>query len=449
MGREQGSVEGRDDVLAALRDGPRASAARGRSVVLRGQAGIGKTRLMEAAGKRWRTDGIRVIDVRWNAAGARHGFDAVLDAVRREFSSLRGDAGLIDRIAALSRLCASPADAPGWASAVIAGFGEVFERIGALGPTAVLVDDAAAAADPLMLMLVVRRPGCLVLSSVRDEAAGSPAAAELLALADDVFDLEPLSGAHVAAVTGDELGEDVHRSLRAALGPLYGNPGAVLAAVRGLRERGRLVDGGGGGLVLADPAEPIALPAAHDLPRRVRELGPLGPRMLAAAATLDGLDIEELPSVAEALGEQLVECGRIVDRLVELGALTGDSWDDVACLCPALGAWAEAADPDAPRALRAAGVAVSRLSVPGPRRPAARTERPAPTLSRTEARIVEMVGAGLTNRRIGSALNLSEKTVEGYLTRLFARTGCNSRVELVAANLHGRLDSGAARGIAA
>jgi DNA-binding NarL/FixJ family response regulator len=36
-------------------------------------------------------------------------------------------------------------------------------------------------------------------------------------------------------------------------------------------------------------------------------------------------------------------------------------------------------------------------------------------------------------------LRVSEKTVENRLTRLFARTGCRSRVELATASLEGRL----------
>ncbi|MEY8039315.1 LuxR C-terminal-related transcriptional regulator [Saccharopolyspora cebuensis] len=448
MGREQVAVEGRDGVLAALRDAPRAGAGRGRLVVLRGPAGIGKTRLMEAVARRWRGDGTRVIDVRLGGSAAgRSGFGAVLDALRRDFTLL-GEPALVDRIGALSRVCAREGG-PGWSSAVVAGCSEVFDRIGALGPTAVLVDDATAVADPLLPLLAARRPGCLVLTSVREEAAPTAAGTELFALADDVLDLEPLTGEDIAAVTGDELDGGVHRALRAALGPLYGNPGAVLATVARLRERGRLI-GAGDRLVLADPAEAIALPGEHHLPRRVRELGDLGARMLATTAALGGLGVEELPLVAEALGEDLFACGRTVDRLVELGALTGETWDRVVCLCPALAAWAAAEDPAAVRRLRAERVTGARTFAPGTARPVARDDAAsAPSLTRTESRIVELVSDGLTNRRIGSELNLSEKTVEGYLTRLFARTGCRSRVELVAANLRGSLDPGAAHGLAA
>lgn len=45
---------------------------------------------------------------------------------------------------------------------------------------------------------------------------------------------------------------------------------------------------------------------------------------------------------------------------------------------------------------------------------------------------------GLTNRQIASALHYSPKTVEVYLSRIYAKTQCSSRVELVRA-----LDGGA------
>jgi DNA-binding CsgD family transcriptional regulator len=61
--------------------------------------------------------------------------------------------------------------------------------------------------------------------------------------------------------------------------------------------------------------------------------------------------------------------------------------------------------------------------------------------SDTELRIIELIGSGRTNRQIALRVGLSEKTVENYLTRLFAKTGCRSRLDLAAASLEGRLTS--------
>jgi DNA-binding CsgD family transcriptional regulator len=54
-------------------------------------------------------------------------------------------------------------------------------------------------------------------------------------------------------------------------------------------------------------------------------------------------------------------------------------------------------------------------------------------LSGREREIAELVAKGRTNREIGEQLFLSEKTVEGHLTRIFAKLGVTSRVEVAEA----------------
>jgi DNA-binding NarL/FixJ family response regulator len=75
-----------------------------------------------------------------------------------------------------------------------------------------------------------------------------------------------------------------------------------------------------------------------------------------------------------------------------------------------------------------------RLGVTPPRTRADRTE-----LSVPERMVITLVRKGLTNRQIAAAVNVSEKTVENHLTRLFAKTGCRSRLDLAAASLDGRI----------
>ncbi|TDV34588.1 helix-turn-helix transcriptional regulator [Actinophytocola oryzae] len=61
-------------------------------------------------------------------------------------------------------------------------------------------------------------------------------------------------------------------------------------------------------------------------------------------------------------------------------------------------------------------------------------------LSQTEVRITELIRDGRTNRQIAVALRVSEKNVEYHLSRLFAKTGSRTRVDLAAAAVRGTLD---------
>ncbi|MER7016253.1 LuxR C-terminal-related transcriptional regulator [Saccharopolyspora sp. NPDC000359] len=425
MGREQMSIEGRDDVRAALRSALRDCANAPRLVVVRGGAGLGKTRLLEATARRWRSRGVRVAHLRASAADPdrpdQHGVGALVDALRRDFDQF-SDCGLVEAISELARFQQGEAAVTGPRfAAVAAELNWVFGRIGSLGTVAVLIDDVLQVPDPVPLLLAARRPGCVVIASVRDDAPG-PAATELLGMADEVLDLDVLADEHIERIVGD-LDASAHEALRAALGPLYGNPGTVLATVAELVDQEQIM-AGDTGFRLVDPDAPIKLPEDHELLRRAASLGHLGPRLLAAAARRGELDVDELAAVADALGSDVAECGRTLDLLVEHGLLVSDPRGWLRCLCPALAASVagHAATPRLPapqRELRTSPVVRSIGSAA------------AWSLSDTEARIVELVSQGFTNRRIGARLGLSEKAVERQLTRLFAKTGCRSRVELV------------------
>jgi DNA-binding CsgD family transcriptional regulator len=75
-----------------------------------------------------------------------------------------------------------------------------------------------------------------------------------------------------------------------------------------------------------------------------------------------------------------------------------------------------------------------RLRIP---RPAQRGSGP---LTDAETRLIRLVADGLTNRQIAGAMHYSEKTVEVYLSRVYAKTGCGSRVKLVQALASGTLE---------
>jgi DNA-binding NarL/FixJ family response regulator len=53
-------------------------------------------------------------------------------------------------------------------------------------------------------------------------------------------------------------------------------------------------------------------------------------------------------------------------------------------------------------------------------------------LTEQERRILELIGAGLTNRQIGERMFLAEKTVKNYVSALFAKLGMERRTQAAA-----------------
>ena len=53
-------------------------------------------------------------------------------------------------------------------------------------------------------------------------------------------------------------------------------------------------------------------------------------------------------------------------------------------------------------------------------------------LSEQERKILELIGEGCTNRQIGDALFLAEKTVKNYVTSILAKLGMQRRTEAAA-----------------
>jgi DNA-binding CsgD family transcriptional regulator len=64
-------------------------------------------------------------------------------------------------------------------------------------------------------------------------------------------------------------------------------------------------------------------------------------------------------------------------------------------------------------------------------------------LTPAEERVAALVAEGKTNREVAAALFLSDRTVEGHLSRIFGKLGVRHRTELARA-----LASGQSRGIA-
>jgi len=86
----------------------------------------------------------------------------------------------------------------------------------------------------------------------------------------------------------------------------------------------------------------------------------------------------------------------------------------------------------------AAGLRARGLTVPR------RAARAASDLTETEVQLVRLVRDGLSNRQIATAMHYSRKTIEVYLSRVYAKTGCASRLELIRAVDTGAVQVGGA-----
>ncbi|MEU9339935.1 LuxR C-terminal-related transcriptional regulator [Streptomyces sp. NPDC048278] len=345
MARARAVIRGRDHELSALRTALTPDG--GRLVVLKGPAGIGRTALLDEVGRLLAADGVRVLPLRLGA-GADSGGDAfalaaLVRAVRERFEQFQ-DTGLPEALSTVAQLRAPGGqDSVGWTPSMVAALGSLFDTMGRQGRVAVLADDVHGVAEPAPVLTAARRSGCLVVATCEEGTEHGPGLAELLADADQVMTIGPLADevaeSLIRRALGSRLDDGVVTAVRTALGPLLGNPGTVLGTLDELHRSGRLIDFRGQ-LCLRAPAEPVALPADHPLLRRAAALGGPAVRLLGAVAVLNDLGMDDVPLLAETFGSRPADCGRLLDLLIEAGALTADRAGRISCRCPALAATA-------------------------------------------------------------------------------------------------------------
>lgn len=338
MPRERGGAVGRAVELAALDEFVGTPAL----LVVRGDAGIGKTTLLGEVHRSWQERGITVVALtsteaspRWDLFGA----GSVMDLLRNSFDEL-GDARIGDAMCAVSRLCHPDSYAvPRTRAALFTELVRLFSRLRADGALAFLIDDVHTAPDPALAVAAAQRAGCTVVATCREDGITSEPTA-LSAVADRVVDLGPLPAADIDELLTHSakgpLDEAVAPAVRAALGSLAGNPEAALAVLELLRAEGRFTEVMGH-LCLRD-AEPasIALPADHELVRHVDEVGGIGRQLVAVVAGADRFGLDDVLVFARATGLDVATCGAAVDRLVTVGALDCDDDGVLNVPCPAL-----------------------------------------------------------------------------------------------------------------
>ena len=141
-----------------------------------------------------------------------------------------------------------------------------------------------------------------------------------------------------------------------------------------------------------------------------------------AYATRDPEPAARALEVAEAAG-----AGMLAAEALTAAGQVGET----AALSAAHAAWSRVGAPGKARAVEAAMRAAGLPAPIAHYRVGQATDPDA--LTARERALCRLVHEGRTNQQIARALHISVKTVEAYLTRIYRKTGCSSRVELAVA----------------
>lgn len=325
---------GRDAEVWEVRAALEGASTKGEVVVVRGPAGTGKTAVLEAARSAVAGATTKVARLDLTADGCPPGFETVTQAVSELVSRLLGEAGA-QRIGAVRRSQARALRDPRHQHRLLLDLRDALRAATRIRPLALLLDDmdAVPVETGVVLGQLLRalRPDMVsVVMAVRSPYLQGTESCPLAGAADRVIELGPLPREHVESLIHRHLGKPVEPALLAALhrslGSLAGNPRAVLELVDALRDRGGLpvVDGH---VCLGVPESEVRLPQDCGELARVAGLGPVPPfqgdTLLKAAAMLARLDgagqvmLDDVPRLAEALGQSTADVGRVLDRLVE------------------------------------------------------------------------------------------------------------------------------------
>lgn len=301
------TIAGRDEELARLHDAlDRAAAGRGRTVLLGGEPGIGKTTLAQAFSAEARDAGARVVWGRcWEAGGAPPYWPWV--QALREALALPGAADdieavrpFLDVVATLVPEVAGPGVPQRPAAvegdherfALFDAVSRVLQAAGRSSPLVVVLDDlhAADAASLLLLRFVardIRTSKCLVIGTLRErEVRQEPTANETLrevAREGDWLTLEGLDSAAIASMLQSAADVPPSDALMTALHDItQGNPLYANEIMRLLLREGQVQ----ARLDLTRRGLPVPESVSDLVLKRVKSLDPQAQALLRAAAVI-------------------------------------------------------------------------------------------------------------------------------------------------------------------
>jgi DNA-binding NarL/FixJ family response regulator/tetratricopeptide (TPR) repeat protein len=314
---------GRTSDLAALHHLMTATSTRtGRTMIIEGEAGIGKTHLVRTAVDLAARAGVIVVDVEADDVTRRIGLlphaVAAHPAISEEFRHPLGE--LLGRSAADGYI-------EDLSFAVVEATVDAVESIGRQAPAMVVFDDAQWA-DPLsvaVLRSLARRTATASIGLVVALRL-SPRTAELDRMIDDVVDgggdhirLGPLDEADVQALSMIVTGAAPGAQLRARLEAAGGNPLFTTELLRALDDEGLLRIEAGVAEV-ADSAAPVGL--SESLVRRLSWL-PADTRELLRIASLLGTSFT-LADVAVITARPVIDVAAALREASVAGLISGD-----------------------------------------------------------------------------------------------------------------------------
>jgi DNA-binding CsgD family transcriptional regulator len=224
------------------------SAGPAQILAVTGAAGAGKTAVLEEGRRVAVGEKATVLRLAWESAEGEPGTPALVDAVCRVLSRIR-DGRLPVRITAIRRAQLLTSGRNGDLT-VLSVTGRMLADAAHHVPFALVVDDAERIPEPtaqaLGLLLRAFRPAGLPVVMAHRTTASRSADGGLLHVADRLLELAPLAADDVQELVEQWFGRpadsEVARAAMHALGPLAGNPQALLSVLEALREDGGLLE---------------------------------------------------------------------------------------------------------------------------------------------------------------------------------------------------------------
>jgi DNA-binding CsgD family transcriptional regulator len=293
-------------------------------VLIRGEAGIGKTRLATEVLARAEQVGNRTLVGRADEFDRAIPYAVFRDVLARLDQPSAELDGLRQGLDAGAGAAGAPADAH--LQLVFSRAVEAFRELTAGSPTVLLIEDAHLAdADSLALVALLTRLGeleLLTLATLRPTAAGPARELERLMerMAADgrgaVVDLEPLDRHDVQALVGATLGAiPDERLVDVAFAQSRGNPFLTAESMRALRDAGavRLEHGRAH---LTGEAHADDQPANEALLARVFGTDDAAVRLAKVVSAFGRFELRHLPLAAHVTGQSEDEVSETFDRLV-------------------------------------------------------------------------------------------------------------------------------------